>query len=270
MESAYATPSFRLSELAHEYGERVHVLGDPFALTLLARLCDAATGQPEFNQLVRQLYSHLLTGALNAMLPTRVVSRPTRMADVTERAVFRGALFDDRVDVVSVDIARAGFLPSQVCYDMLNTVLDPRQVRQDHLIVSRRTDANGKVVGADIAGDKIGGTIDGAIVLVPDPMGATGGSLATLLDHYHANHGQAPRAIASLNLIVTPQFIRRITREYPHVEIFALRVDRGLSADDIFATRLGERWDEENGLTDIDYIVPGGGGFGELMNNSYV
>jgi hypothetical protein len=38
----------------------------------------------------------------------------------------------------------------------------------------------------------------------------------------------------------------------------------------VLATELGERWSEENGLTPNDYIVPGGGGFGELMNNAFV
>jgi uracil phosphoribosyltransferase len=32
----------------------------------------------------------------------------------------------------------------------------------------------------------------------------------------------------------------------------------------------GERWDEERGLTDLGYIVPGAGGVGELLNNSWV
>ena len=33
---------------------------------------------------------------------------------------------------------------------------------------------------------------------------------------------------------------------------------------------LDELWDRERGLDDRQYIVPGGGGFGELMNNAYV
>ena len=36
------------------------------------------------------------------------------------------------------------------------------------------------------------------------------------------------------------------------------------------ATTPGERWDEESGLSDVQYILPGGGGFGEIMNNSFV
>jgi len=32
----------------------------------------------------------------------------------------------------------------------------------------------------------------------------------------------------------------------------------------------GTHWDRERGLDDKQYIVPGGGGFGEIMNNAYV
>jgi uracil phosphoribosyltransferase len=32
----------------------------------------------------------------------------------------------------------------------------------------------------------------------------------------------------------------------------------------------GTFWDEERGLNEKQYIVPGGGGFGEIMNNSFV
>ena len=47
----------------------------------------------------------------------------------------------------------------------------------------------------------------------------------------------------------------------PSYEIVALHAPIGLP---------GERWAEENGLNEVQYIVPGGGGFGELMNNAYV
>ena len=38
----------------------------------------------------------------------------------------------------------------------------------------------------------------------------------------------------------------------------------------VLATVPGSRWAEERGLTENHYIVPGGGGLGEVMNNSYV
>ena len=54
------------------------------------------------------------------------------------------------------------------------------------------------------------------------------------------------------------------------LHIFAVRLDRGLSAPDVLATTPGTRWDEERGLNDIQYIVPGAGGVGEVLNNAWV
>jgi uracil phosphoribosyltransferase len=56
---------------------------------------------------------------------------------------------------------------------------------------------------------------------------------------------------------------------HPDVVIYALRLDRGASSPEVLATRPGIRWAEESGLTDKQYIVPGGGGFGEIMNNAW-
>ena len=48
------------------------------------------------------------------------------------------------------------------------------------------------------------------------------------------------------------------------VVIYAVRLDRGASPKDVLAEKPGVRWAEESGLTDVQYIVPGGGGFGKL------
>jgi uracil phosphoribosyltransferase len=79
-----------------------------------------------------------------------------------------------------------------------------------------------------------------------------------------------PRSVFLLNLIVTPQYLKRVRTTHPEAHVFAVRLDRGLSAPEVLASVPGERWAEENGLNEHDYIVPGGGGFGELMNNAYV
>lgn len=270
MDAVYHSATYRLSELEHAYGPGIHVLGDPLALTQLARLCSSMTTQPEFNRIVARLYRHLLTAVLNVEFPRTRVRVPTRMASEYPQAVLDAELIDPSTRVVCVDIARAGILPSQVCYDLCNEVLDPAQVRQDHVIMSRVTGDDDAVTGAEISGGKIGGSIDGRFVLFPDPMGATGSSLATAITHYKAVYGTNPARIITMNLIVTPQYIRTMKTLHPDVVVYALRVDRGMSDASVLSTRLGDRWDEENGLTDKHYIVPGGGGFGELMNNSWV
>jgi uracil phosphoribosyltransferase len=148
--------------------------------------------------------------------------------------------------------------------------LDPRRVRQDHIIMSRMLGEHEEVVGAGIGGMKIGGDVEDAFLMFPDPMGATGSSLSEAIHTYKGKVPGRPRRVINLHLVVTPEYLRRMTRDHPDVVVYAVRLDRGLSAPELMETVPGTRWDEERGLTDRQYIVPGGGGFGEIMNNAYV
>jgi len=267
---AYDRIPYRLAEIEHRYGPHVHILADPLALTQLARLCAKGTMQPEINRLVSILYGDLLRQVVNAEFPRRPTATPTRMIDSTPHAVFHGETIDPDLRAITVNIARAGTLPSQVTYDFLNTLLDPRLVRQDHFVMARVVDSAAKVIGAQISGSKIGGDVDDAVLLFPDPMGATGGSISTALRTYRESVVGKPRKVICLHLIVTPEYLRRLTTDHPGAVIYALRLDRGLSPEEIFDTVPGTHWEKERGLDDHQYIVPGGGGFGEIMNNAYV
>ena len=264
------TAPYRLSEIEHRYGDGVHILDDPFLTTQLARLCAPQTQQPAFNQLVAMLYSSLIRTVINVEFPRVFTEQPTRMLATNRNGVFRGHTVDTRTPTVVVDLARAGILPSQICFDTLNHVLDPQVGRQDHVIIARTVDASHTVTGAAISGSKIGGSADGCFVLFPDPMGATGNSLVTAMKSYTDGSLGRPRKLVAMNLIVTPEFIRRLKSEFPDVAIYALRLDRGMSPPEVLTTMPGERWAEESGLDERQYIIPGGGGFGELMNNSWV
>ena len=266
----YDKIGFRAPQLEHRYGPSVHILADPLALTQLAKLCAKGTYQPEINTLVGVLYRDMLRAIVNTEFPRRPTATPTRMIDSTPQAVFHGETIDPEVRAVTVNIARAGTLPSQITYDFLNTLLDPRLVRQDHFVMARVLDEAEKVIGARISGSKIGGDVDDAIVLFPDPMGATGGSLSLAIDMYKKKVPGKMRKIVSIQLIVTPEYLRRITTDHPDAAIYALRLDRGMSPAEVFGTEPGQLWEKERGLDDRQYIVPGGGGMGEVMNNAYV
>lgn len=266
----YDRTEYRPPQLEHRYGPNVHILADPLALTQLARLCGKGTYQPEINRLVAALYDQLLHTIVNAEFPRRQTATPTRMIDATPHGVFHGETLDPEVRAVTVNIARAGTLPSQITYDFLNSLLDPRLVRQDHFVMARVLDQASKVIGAAISGSKIGGDIDDAILIFPDPMGATGGSISTALKLYKDSVAGTPRKVIAAHLIVTPEYLKRITTEHPETVVYALRLDRGLSPEDVFETVPGTHWDRERGLDEKQYIVPGGGGFGEIMNNAYV
>ncbi len=108
------------------------------------------------------------------------------------------------------------------------------------------------------------------MVLFPDPMGATGSTLVSALDFYKNNvHGKAKKFIA-LHLIITPEYLKRVKESHPDLIVYAVRLDRGLSKPAILKTVPGKMWNQERGLDETQYIVPGGGGFGEILNNSYV
>ena len=154
---AYVTSPYRPSEIEHRYGSNIHILANPFLLGHLANLCAKETVQPAINRLVRILYEDLVRTVIAAEFPRRRVSVPTRMIDSSPRAIFEGEVVDSDVRAVTVNIARAGAIPSQVAYDLLNEILDPQLVRQDHIIMSRMlAEDDHHVVGAGIGGMKIG------------------------------------------------------------------------------------------------------------------
>ncbi len=270
MDAQYREVVYKPCEITHRYGPNVHILADPLSLTMLARLSAKATVQPEVNRLVIELQSTLMREVIAAEFPRHPIAQPTRMIDVTPRGVWRGDAIASTTPAVVVSVARGGLLPSQATFDFLNQVLEPAGVRQDHLALARTIDDKGSVTGAGLYASKIGGPIDGAMLLIPDPMGATGSTISKVVEQYpQALYGKPFKTIA-LHLIVTPEYVRHVTTKHPGVIVYAMRLDRGLSPLDVLGTIPGERWDEERGLTENHYIVPGAGGLGEVMNNAYV
>jgi uracil phosphoribosyltransferase len=192
------------------------------------------------------------------------------MVDVTPEGIWQGEILARDTAAVVVALARAGLLPSQVTFDFLNQLLDPAGVRQDHLALGRTIDTEGHVTGAGLYASKIGGGVDNAVMLIPDPMGATGSTVSRVLNHYKSAVGGTAKKVLALHLIVTPEYLRHVTQNHPEVKVYALRLDRGLSDPEVLASIPGTHWDRERGLTDHHYIVPGGGGLGEVINNSFV
>lgn len=273
LDRQFEAVEFRLSEIEHRYGKNVHLLSDPFLLSLLARLCAEETTQPVINELVHSIYSSLLNTVVAREFPTKMADVPTRMAALHPReAIYSGPKIDSNQPVVTVNLARAGTFPSHICYTALNYFMNPKLVRQDHISIGRITDMSSRVTGSQVSGHKIGGTVDQSIVLFPDPMGATGGTLVEALSLYKGlgpQNGIAKKYIA-LHCIVTPEYLSNVTKAHPDLIVYAVRLDRGLSSEKVLQSTPGEYWSEERGLNDKHYIVPGGGGFGEVMNNAYV
>lgn len=259
-----------MSEEEHRYGDKVHIIDDPVLRTLLARLCSKTTFQPDINWLIRYIYQSLVKLVINHEFPLATTQITSRMIDYNEAARFETMLIDPNSRVVLVDLARAGMLPSMVCFEYFNYVMNPDNVRLDHIFINREVDKDNHVIGSNVSGHKIGGDIDNAIVIFPDPMGATGKSIGKAIDTLRNDVLGTPRKLICLHLIITPEYLKYLHTHYPEVIVYGLRFDRGLSDPKVFETVPGTYPELERGLNERQYIVPGAGGLGEIINNSYV
>jgi uracil phosphoribosyltransferase len=256
--------------LPHAYGPRVTLLDSPSLATRLARLSAPECGRGELLRHVRAAYVQLVHAALDRIFPRTTFAVDTRMAASAGAAArLSGIGLDPATQVVLVDVIRGGIVPAQECFELLTELLPEQHLRLDHLNLARRSDAAGRVTGVDLTGSKIGGPVDGAWLILPDPMGATGGTTVRVLEHYFEHHGR-PQELLLLPMIATPEYLRRVLDFHPSLQVVVGRLDRGLSAPDVLASMPGSRWSEERGLDGHSYIVPGAGGIGELLNNSWV
>jgi len=268
IDEQYLKNQFKLSENEHRYGDRIHLLSDPYLFTILGKLGRSDCRQPTINQLLQILYQGLVRYVVNQEFPSVDASLETRMQAFHPEGVFKASIVDPSVRVVCVNLARAGTVPSQICFDAFNFILNPDNVRQDHISINRKIDDNERVVGTHLGGTKIGGDVEGAYVIFPDPMGATGSTIKTAMELYK-NRGTAKKYIA-IHLVVTPEYLSAVRSEFADLVVYSLRLDRGLSGPSIFSTIPGSHWKQERGLNSKQYIVPGAGGLGEVINNSYV
>jgi uracil phosphoribosyltransferase len=266
---AYHKLKYRPNEIRHCYGPRVHILSDPVLVSRVLRLSLPTTQSIEGSLLLRWVYRDLMRVTMAAEFPRRPIAEPTRMARTDAAAVWEGEAIDPDTLAVSIALARAGLISSQVCYEEMGTLLQPDHVRQDFLMVERRTTRSGRVTGADAFGAKVGGTYAGRIVIIPDPMGATGGSLDLAIRFVRRRAGGKQLAkLILVMLVITPEFIQRICAAHPDAIIYAARLDRGLSSAKALAALPGAHPDQESGLNERGYIVPGLGGLGEYLNNA--
>lgn len=256
--------------LTHHYGPNIHILDDTYLLSLLARLGAPETGTEQLPAMVRAAYQRLLQEVLSREFPQLHGRTKTRMTATEPRAFYEGPLFCRDTKLVICAVIRAGILPSQACYEAACAVLPPANVRLDFLNMSRLTDGDHRVTGVRLDGTKIGGPVHDAVVLLPDPMGATGGTLSRAVEVYRQLSGGPPRRIVAMHLMVTPEAIARLCAEHPEVVLYSARLDRGLSPEAVLDTVPGTHPQQERGLNDVHYIVPGAGGMGELLTNSWV
>ncbi|MFH1729194.1 MAG: uracil phosphoribosyltransferase [Pseudomonadota bacterium] len=266
----YKEVNYNISMQEHKYGDNIHLLSNPILMTQLAKLCFKTTIQPQVNELITFIYRSMTAILINHRFPRINVKKETRMIDYNKEAIFEGQIIDTEHKVVLVDLARAGMLPSLVCYQYLNNFLNPEGVRLDHIFINRKINEKEEVIGTNLSGHKIGGGVDKSFVIFPDPMGATGISICNAVDVYKKQIAGTPDMMVAVHLIITPEYIKKVSQEHPDLQVYAIRLDRGLSSPEVLKTIPGTHPEQEKGLNEKQYIVPGAGGLGEVINNSYI
>jgi uracil phosphoribosyltransferase len=256
--------------IEHLYGDNVHISDSAWLRSLLARIGSPETPVQEIPDLVRAAYRHMIPEILGREFPIVQGRAVTRMAATEPKGYYSGPLLGSDTKLAIVAVIRAGILPAMTCYEEANRVLPIANVRLDFMNMSRTTDEEGRVTGVQFDGSKIGGPVNDTIVLIADPMGATGGTIARTIEIYQNLDGGPPPKIIAAHMMVTPEAVQRLTASHPDLRIYAGRFDRGMSSDEVLATIPGTHKDRERGLNATHYIVPGAGGIGELLTNSWV
>ncbi len=267
MDRQYRFSSYKPSLRTHDYGKNVKLIDDPYLLTLVAKMSDERTRQPTFNNILRETYRYMLGPVLNNEIPAKEHPTKTKMYALNKKAVCRSKKFPENSKFAIANLIRAGIIPSLTVYEQLFLTFNPKYIRLDNIFISRVTNKKGKVKGANIAGAKMGESNSNMYVIIPDPMGATASSVIKVLNLYKMMKGK-PKKYIIMGLIITPEYLKNVRRYFPEVIIYSVRLDRGLSPEDVLNDIPGKQWNREVGLNEEGYIIPGSGGLGEIINNT--
>jgi uracil phosphoribosyltransferase len=198
------------------------VVEHPLAGAMLTALRDQGTRPPLFRLLTKRLALALTLEATRS-LPTRPVRVRTPLAEADGVAV--------GTPLVAVPILRAGLGMLEAVTELFPEVpVGYIGLERDHATFQPAT------YYCKLP------PLDGAWVLLLDPMLATGGSAAAACAQLRA---RGPARVSLLSVVAAPEGVAKLQAEHPDVEIVTAAVD--------------ER------LNDEAYIVPGLGDFGDRL-----
>lgn len=196
----------------------VHLITHPVAQALLSQLRDARTPSPTFRQYAQRLSVLIATEAMRD-LPVQpiIVDTPLGPAD--------GVRIDG--DVVVVPVLRAGL-------GMLDAVLSVvPHARVGHIGLQR--DEATAVASQYYA--KFPSALESSLVVLVDPMLATGGSAVASLQLLAAHGATRMRLLC---IVAAPEGIREVEAHFPDVEIYTPAVDSHLNAHKFIVPGLGD------------------------------
>ncbi len=201
--------------------ENLRVVSGPLSRNKLATLRDENTGTPEFRRAMREL-ALVMVGEATRSMPTRTVRVRTPLVE-TEVEEISGP-------VCLVPVLRAGL-------GMLDGALALLPEATVGFMGLQRDEETAEPVEYYV---NLPRNIGDYLVLVLDPMLATGGSLSatlTKLKEYGATW------ISCLHAVAAVPGVERVTREHPDVTFYTAAIDPDLDERSFIVPGLGDAGD---------------------------
>jgi len=198
----------------------ITVLDHPLAIDLLTVLRNVETEPPKFRQHAERL-GYLLVAEAMSDMPTDDVEINTPLEATIGTVLHR--------PVVAVAVLRAGL-------GLLQSVLT---LVPDAAIGFAGVQRNEETAEPMEYYTKFP-TLEGARVLILEPMLATGGSLSWAIDKVKEN---GAKDITAVCVVVAPEGVARIESNHPDVRIVAASLDRELNPSYYIAPGLGDMGD---------------------------
>ncbi len=201
--------------------ENLHTVDGPLARQKLAVLRDAQTPTPEFRQAMKELALIMVAEAAHAM-PTNTVRIETPLAKTEVEEISE--------PVCLVPVLRAGL-------GMLEGALALLPEATVGFMGLQRDEETAEPVEYYV---NLPRNLDEYLVLVLDPMLATGGSLSATLSKLKE---YGARWISCLHAVASTPGVERVTDEHPDVNLYVAAVDPELDENAFIVPGLGDAGD---------------------------
>ncbi|MBQ6958050.1 MAG: uracil phosphoribosyltransferase [Bacteroidales bacterium] len=201
---------------------RLHIIDHPMVQHKLSIMRDVHTGSKDFRELLKEI-SLLMGYEITRDLPLENIEIETPMKKMTARTISGKKL-------AIVPILRAGL----GMVDGLLTLLPVAKVGHIGLY---RDETTHEPVSYYC---KMPFDIDQRLVIVTDPMLATGGSASdaiTMLKNLGCTH------IRLMCLVAAPEGVKKLQKEHPDVDIYVAALDEELNSDAYILPGLGDAGD---------------------------
>jgi uracil phosphoribosyltransferase len=206
--------------------DRVTVITHPLVQHNLTRLRDKRTEPQEFRRVLSEVAALMIYEATRTF-----ATKPTTV--ITPLAETRGSRLQR--EVLLVPVLRAGL-------GMLDSILQLIPHARVGFIGLKREE---KSLQAQFYHKSLPKDLSKFEVLLIDPMLATGGSSVAALDLLSE---QGAKYVRMVNLVASPEGIRRVRANYPELPIFTASIDKKLNAKGYIVPGLGDAGDRLFGV----------------------